>query len=54
MDALDLITTETVAVWQAQVESILEQLETAAKRIRELAQENDRLCSDDGSTRRSG
>ena len=43
MDALDLATTETVAILQAQVDSVLEQLETAAKRIQELAQENDRL-----------
>jgi peptidoglycan hydrolase CwlO-like protein len=43
MDALDLTTPETVAILQAQVDSVLEQLETAAKRIQELAQENDRL-----------
>jgi peptidoglycan hydrolase CwlO-like protein len=43
MDALHLTTPETVAVLQAQVDSVLEQLETAAKRIQELAQENDRL-----------
>jgi histidinol dehydrogenase len=43
MDALDLTTPETVTILQAQVDSVLEQLETAAKRIQELAQENDRL-----------
>jgi histidinol dehydrogenase len=43
MDALDLTTPETVAILQAQVDSVLEQLETAARRIQELAQENDRL-----------
>ena len=43
MDSLDLTTTETVAILQAQVDSVLGQLETAAKRIQELAQENDRL-----------
>jgi len=43
MDALDLTTPENVAILQAQVDSVLEQLETAAKRIQELAQENDRL-----------
>ena len=43
MDTLDLTTPETVAILQAQVDSVLEQLETAAKRIQELAQENDKL-----------
>ena len=43
MDALDLTTPETVTILQAQVDSVLEQLETAAKRIQELARENDRL-----------
>ena len=43
MDALDLTTPETVTILQAQVDSVLEQLETAARRIQELAQENDRL-----------
>ena len=43
MDELDLTTPETVAILQAQVDSVLEQLETAAKRIQELARENDRL-----------
>ena len=46
MDALDLSTTETVAILQAQVDSVLEQLEAAARRIQELAQENDRLRSE--------
>ena len=43
MDALDLTTPETVTILQAQVDSVLEQLETAAKRIQELARENDQL-----------
>ena len=43
MDALDLTTPETVTILQAQVDSVLEQLETAARRLQELAQENDRL-----------
>jgi peptidoglycan hydrolase CwlO-like protein len=43
MDELDLTTPEMVAILQAQVDSVLVQLETAAKRIQELAQENDRL-----------
>jgi len=43
MDALDLATPETVTRLQAQVDSVLEQLEMAARRIQELAQENDRL-----------
>ena len=43
MDALDLTTPETVTILQAQVDSVLQQLETAARRIQELAQENDRL-----------
>ena len=43
MDALDLTTPETVAILQAQVDSVLGQLETAARRIQELAQENDQL-----------
>jgi peptidoglycan hydrolase CwlO-like protein len=43
MDVLDLTTPETVTILQAQVDSVLEQLETAARRIQELAQENDRL-----------
>ena len=46
MDALGVSTTDTVAILQAQVDSVLEQLETAAKRIQELAQENDRLRSE--------
>jgi hypothetical protein len=46
MDALDLIIIESVAILQAQVDSALGQLETAARRIRELAQENDRLCGE--------
>jgi peptidoglycan hydrolase CwlO-like protein len=46
MTALNLTTPETVAVLQAQVDSVLEQLETAAKRIQELARENDRLRSE--------
>ena len=43
LDALDLTTPETVTILQAQVDSVLEQLEAAARRIQELAQENDRL-----------
>jgi peptidoglycan hydrolase CwlO-like protein len=43
MDVLDLTTPETVTILQAQVDSVLQQLETAARRIQELAQENDRL-----------
>ena len=43
MNELDLTAPETVAILQAQVDSVLEQLETAARRIQELAQENDRL-----------
>ena len=46
MESLDLTTTETVDTLQAQVNSALEQLERAAKRIQELAQENDRLRSE--------
>jgi peptidoglycan hydrolase CwlO-like protein len=43
MEALDLPATETVVILQAQVDSVLDQLETAAKRIQEISRENEEL-----------
>jgi peptidoglycan hydrolase CwlO-like protein len=43
MEALDLTTTDTVATLQTQVDSVLAQLGTAAKRIQEISEENEKL-----------
>lgn len=43
MEALDLVTAEAVATLQTQVDSVLDQLETAARRIQEISQENAKL-----------
>ena len=43
VEALDLTTTETVTALQTQVDSVLDQLEIAAKRIQEISRENEKL-----------